>query len=213
MKSPTRFLLLPLALLAAAACQASGPTPPVAQNHIHTSPSASPAEAASPSPSAAAPSPGSATSAPSNAGTPDRCHTAGLAVTPAGRTGAAGTIVDTYRLANQTTAPCVVFGFAGMQMLDAAGAPIPTRMVRLGGMFSQQAGPSRFTLQPGAAASFQAAWSDVPHGSEGPCPQSSRLEVTPPDEFDHVILAVTIAPCGGGEIDVTPLRASGAGPA
>ncbi len=84
-----------------------------------------------------------------------------------------------------------------------------------GGIFTTQAGPSRFVLRPAAAATFEAAWSDVPHGAEGPCPQAARLEITPPDEFDHVIIPVSgwsLAPCGAGEIDVTPIRAAGAGP-
>jgi hypothetical protein len=104
-----------------------------------------------------------------------------------------------------------------MLMLDASGNPMPTRVVRNGGIFETQAGPSQFVLQPATAASFQAAWSDVPHTNDpGSCPQAARLEVTPPDEFDHVIIPVTgwnFAPCGAGEIDVTPIRAAGAGPA
>jgi hypothetical protein len=56
--------------------------------------------------------------------------------------------------------------------------------------------------------------SDVPHGSESICPAAARLEVTPPDEFDQRVVAVgvwNLAPCGGGEIDVTPIRAAGGG--
>jgi hypothetical protein len=147
----------------------------------------------------------------------DRCHTSGLVVSAAGSQGAAGTIVDTFRVANKGTAPCTVYGFVGMQMLDAAGRSLPTKVVRNGGIFSTQAGPSSFVLQPATAATFQAAWSDVPHGSETTCPPAAQLEVTPPDEFDHVVIPVaggwSLAPCGGGEIDVTPIRAAGAGPA
>ena len=130
----------------------------------------------------------------------------------AGSEGAAGTIIDTFRMVNSGRVACTAYGFVGLQMLDAAGQPLPTRVVRNGGILSTQAGPSRFLLQPGAAATFQAAWSDVPRGNEGPCPQAARLIVTPPDEYDHQVIAVSgwsLAPCGGGEIDVSPLRAAG----
>jgi hypothetical protein len=202
-------LLIPVALLLAA-CETPGPQPPVAVNHANatTSPTAAPSS----SPGApAAPTP---TAAPTAAG-PDRCHAAGLLISFAGSQGAAGTIVDTFRVANTQQSACTLYGFVGMLMLDSSGAPLTTRVVRNGGIFQTQAGPSGFLLQPQMAASFQAAWSDVPHGSETTCPQAARLEITPPDEFDHVTIPVSgwnLAPCGAGEIDVTPIRAAGAGP-
>jgi len=197
--------LIATALLLAA-CGMAGPQPPTAVNHLPPTPT--PAPAASLEPGAPA--------TPTPAPAVDRCHTGGLAVSFAGSQGAAGTIVDTFRVANTQTVPCGLYGFVGMLMLDSRGAPMQTRVVRNGGFFSTEAGPSHFVLQPATAATFQAAWSDVPHGSEGPCPQAAQLEVTPPDEFDHVVMPVSgwnLAPCGGGEIDVTPMRAAGAGPA
>lgn len=206
---------LPIAstVLLLAACGPPGPQPPAAVNHVTSSPvpsAAAPSATASPAPVHPT------TPTPTPAAAPDRCHTGGVLISFAGSQGAAGTIVDTFRVANTGSTPCSLYGFVGMLMLDASGAPLPTRVVRNGGIFGTQAGPSRFLLQPGSAASFLAAWSDVPHGSEGQCPQAARLEITPPDEFDHVIIPVSgwsLAPCGGGEIDVTPIRAPGAGPA
>jgi Protein of unknown function (DUF4232) len=205
---PPSLLLIPIAVLLAA-CETPGPQPPVAVNHVH----ATPTPAATPTPDPGA----QATPAPSpTPAAPDRCHTGGLLISFAGSQGAAGTIVDTFRVANTLSTPCSLYGFVGMLMLDGSGGPVTTRVVRNGGIFSTQAGPSRFVLQPGTTASFQAAWSDVPHRSETVCPQAAQLEITPPDEFDHVIIPVSgwsLAPCGGGEIDVTPIRAAGAGPA
>jgi hypothetical protein len=97
-----------------------------------------------------------------------------------------------------------------MQMLDAGAHDLPTRVLRNGGAFTNQAPPSQFTLQPGQAATFQVAYGTVPTGAETTCPQAAQLIVTPPDEFDHVILRVqgwSLAPCNGGELDVTPVRA------
>jgi hypothetical protein len=204
---PHSLLVIPLALLLAA-CEAPGPQPPVAVNHAHATPTPS----VTPSPaSSAAPTP-TATPAGTTASGPDRCHTGGLLISFAGSQGAAGTIYDTFRVANTQPSPCYLYGYVGMLMLDGSGAPMPTRVVRN----SSQAGPSRFLLQPGTAASFLASWSDVPR-TPAPCAQAARLEITPPDEFDHVIIPVSgwnLAPCApGGEIDVTPIRAADAGPA
>jgi hypothetical protein len=204
-------LLISLALLIAG-CETAGPQPPVAVNHVHSTATPTPAPAQSSGPGAPATPAPTATPA---ANTVDRCHAGGLLISFAGSLGAAGTIADTFRVANTQQSPCTLYGFVGMLMLDSTGAPLPTRVVRNGGIFATQAGPSQFLLQPGTAASFQAAWSDVPHRSETTCPQASRLEITPPDEYDHVIIPVAgwpLAPCGGGEIDVTPIRAAGAGP-
>jgi len=202
---PLSMLLVVVPLLLAA-CATPGPQPPAAVNHV----TPTPVPTASPTPAASATTASTATPVPAG---PDRCHTGGLQISFAGAQGAAGTIFDTFRVTNTTQSPCSLYGYVGMLMLDASGAPMPTRVVRNGGMLSTQAGPSRFLLQPGAAASFQAAWSDVPHGSETTCPQAARLEITPPDEFDHLVIPVNgwLAPCGGGEIDVAAIRAAGAG--
>src|SRR5262245_56449387 len=202
------LVALPLLLAGGAT---PGPQPPVAVNHVHTTPS----PASTPSPVSVPSAPATATPVASTTA-PDRCHTGGLLISFAGAQGAAGTIVDSFNVANVRPAPCVLYGFVGMLMLDGAGNPLTTRVVRNGGIFSTQAGPSRFVLQPATAATFEAAWSDVPHGTESRCPSAAQLEVTPPDEFDHVVIPVagwSLAPCGGGEIDVTPIRAAGSGPA
>lgn len=146
---------------------------------------------------------------------PSRCHTSQLAVAFAGSEGAAGTIILTFRMANTTPTGCWLYGFVGMQMLDATGRNLPTRVVRNGGLFSNQSGPTQFTLQPGQAATFLMAFGNVPVGSETICPQAAQLVVTPPDEFDHVTLTVQgwpLSPCNSGELDATPVRPAGGGP-
>jgi hypothetical protein len=199
-----------------AGCQTAGPQPPVAVNHVQTSPTpVSTARAAPSVPATAAPA---ATPTAATGAGPDRCHTGGLLISFAGSQGAAGTIVDTFRVANTGQAPCTLYGFVGMLLLGSSGQAMPTRVVRNGGIFETEAGPSQFVLQPATAASFRAAWSDVPHANDtgGACAQASQLEVTPPDEFDHLVITVAsfnLAPCNAGEIDVTPIRAAGAGPA
>jgi hypothetical protein len=125
----------------------------------------------------------------------------------------------TFRLANTGAAPCTIRGFVGMQMLDAAGVALPTRVVRNGGFFANQPPPSGFILRPAGwgapattAATLQVAYSNVPRPGETACQEAYQLLVTPPDEFDHLAVAVqgwTLAPCNHGELDVTPMRPPG----
>lgn len=181
-------------------CTGSQNNNPISQ----AAPGASPARgAASPTP---APGGGST---PAAAG-PSRCHVSQLAVSYVTSEGAAGHIILTFHMANSSSTMCWIYGFVGMQMLDGGGGQIPTRVVRNGGFFLNQPGPSQFDLSPGQAGTFLVAFGDVPVGSETTCSPAAQLIVTPPDEFDHVTLKVqgwSLAPCNAGELDVTPVRA------
>jgi hypothetical protein len=149
-----------------------------------------------------------------------RCRTSQLAIAFAGGQGAAGTIFLTFRLTNRGPAACTLHGFVGMQMLDAGGQPLPTRLVPNGGVFSNQPPASTFSLGPTAAgasvsSTFQVAYSDVRRAADVSCPPAFELLVTPPEELEHLSLAPrgwALAPCNRGELDVTPLRAPGVAP-
>jgi len=176
----------------------------------HTSETASPMPS---EPPAASPTPGgapAATPTPATAAAgPGRCHTSQVQVAYQTSQGAAGHIFLTFRMTNTGTTTCWLYGFVGMQMLDAAGRNLPTRVIRNGGAFAGQPGPTKFDVPAGRSATFDVAWGDVQVGSETTCPPASRLIVTPPDEFDHVTIAVSgfsLAPCNAGELDVTPMR-------
>ncbi len=147
---------------------------------------------------------------PASAAGPSRCHVSQVAVSYAGSQGAAGHIVITFRMTNTSSTVCWIYGFVGMRMLDGAGGQLPTRVMRNGGFFSAQPGPSQFNLSPGQAGTFMVAYGDVPVGSETTCAAAAQLIVTPPDEFDYLTLKVqgwSLAPCAAGELDVTPVRA------
>jgi hypothetical protein len=52
----------------------------------------------------------------------------------------------------------------------------------------------------------------VPVGDEAACPAADTLAITPPDETTSLLLEVrgfSLAPCGGGTLDVTPVRPPG----
>jgi hypothetical protein len=138
----------------------------------------------------------------------DRCHTAGLSLAVVGSEGAAGTIFDTLRFTNNLSVPCTMFGFVGAQMLDAQNSPVPTQVVRGGGMLSNLPGPQTVDVAPGGTADFTLSWSDVPVGNETTCPPATQLAVIPPDELAPLIVALTLAPCNAGTIHVSAVRPS-----
>jgi len=135
-----------------------------------------------------------------------RCHTAGLSLAPSGSEGAAGTIFVTFRFTNNLGVSCTFNGFPGAQMLDSQNNPVPTQTIRGGDMLTNLPGPTQFTVPAGGSAFFTLSWSDVPVGGETTCPQATQLAVTPPNEFDPLIVPVTLAPCNHGTVHVSAVR-------
>jgi hypothetical protein len=136
----------------------------------------------------------------------DRCHTAGLTLSP-GRTDAgAGNFFTPFTVTNTQAVSCTFFGFVGAQRLDEQNNPVQTRLVRNSGSFSNQPGPMTVTVPSGGTATFLLHWEDVPVGDETTCPPSTQLAVTPPDEFDPIIVTYASAACNGGELDVSAIR-------
>ena len=139
-----------------------------------------------------------------------RCDTPGLAVTP-GQVGAgAGNRYESITLTNTSSLTCDLYGFPGMQMYDAANQPLPTKVVWGGGFFDQQPGPTEVILVPGAKASFELHWEVIEVGSETSCPTSDHVAITPPDAFTSITVPLPLNACGGGELDVSAVKA-GAG--
>jgi hypothetical protein len=119
--------------------------------------------------------------------------------------GAAGTTVATFELRNRGSAPCALFGYVGLQMLDAQSNPLPTTVQRGGGVAAINGSPQRLVLQPGDAADFLVQASNVPTGTQS-CPESAKLEVTPPDEREFTVVDATLRACGG-VLKVSPVQA------
>jgi hypothetical protein len=183
-----------LLLLAAAACQ---DVPPAALRHASP---AAPTEAVLPT---------STSAPPASPALAPQCRTENLAPRFAGAQGAAATTFLTFRLSNVGAAACGLQGFVDLQMLDAAGNPLPTRVVRGGHLLARQPPASSFSLSPAAAATFLVAYSHSPGPGEKDCPEAYQLLITPPNEDRRLNLAVqgwSLAPCRGGELDVGPLR-------
>jgi hypothetical protein len=139
-----------------------------------------------------------------SSGTP-RCATAALTGSVVGSSGAAGTIETTVALKSTAGGPCILGGYPGLQLLGPSGSPLPTKVVRGGTYSFTTIAPTTVTLAPGQSAYFNIGYSDVPVGGQTSCPSSSSLEVTPPNAFDHLVLTVSLSPCGGGTMVVSPV--------
>ena len=131
---------------------------------------------------------------------PARCHSSDLTATLRLDGAAAGNRYATLALTNGTSHPCRVFGYGGLQLLDADRRPVPTRQYR-----DPTQPPTLVTVTPGHSVSTLLHWGAVPSGSEpeqGQCePEASFLSVIPPDETTALVVDWTGGPvCEQGRI-------------
>jgi hypothetical protein len=187
----------------AAACSSS-PSTPSATTTTTSSSSTSIVPTPASTPSTVATSTTTATTA----GT-TRCATTTLIASVVGGSGAAGTIETTLGLKSTGSAPCVLGGYPGLQLLSSSGASLPTKVIRGGHYTFTSMAPTTVTLTTGQSVYFNIGYSDVPVDNETSCPTSSSLEVTPPNSYPHLIVKASLAPCGGGTLVVSPVFASG----
>lgn len=131
------------------------------------------------------------TGSPSTSGTdgqanrPGRCHTADLSASLVPGSPGAGQRYATIVLTNTSSATCNVYGYGGVGLVDASGAPLPTQQVRV-----SPPGPTLVTLQPHQSARSQLHWSAVPGAGDSPSgqcqPTPAALRIIPPDETTHL---------------------------
>ena len=136
---------------------------------------------------------------------PGRCVAAGLRGTFLGQQGAAGHGELGFALTNTGAQPCHTYGYPGVQFLDAAGRPLPTRSIRtLHDLFGTSV-LQGFSLAPGAAASFRLG---VDHGlsSSRGCATAAALAVIPPDDTTTLRVAIPSGAYQCGTATVSPLR-------
>ncbi len=96
-------------------------------------------------------------------------------------------------LTNRSARPCRLYGYGGLQLLDAAGRWLPTEQVR-----ASEPAPRLITLAPGARAYSGLYWAASTEAA--PCEQSAFLLVTPPDETTSIRTAFAQNVCYQGQI-------------
>jgi len=127
-----------------------------------------------------------------------------LSLSVGGGNAAAGTVGRPFIFTNASQTTCALFGYPGMQRLSSAGQPVQTRLVWTPGV------EQTVVLPPGGTASFLAWWHDQT-GYATPCPTSQRIEVTPPNAYSYLTVAVPIEACPDGTINVNAVTAGSTG--
>jgi Protein of unknown function (DUF4232) len=130
-----------------------------------------------------------------------RCSAATLSGEITASDAGAGNRYAKLVVTNTSKAPCTLYGYGGLQLIDAAGRSAPTNLSR-----RPDPGPALVTLQPGQQAFKNLHWGAVPDGSEpttGPCePESTGATVIPPDETQPFTIRYNFGSvCQHGAID------------
>jgi Domain of unknown function (DUF4232) len=125
-----------------------------------------------------------------------RCRQAQLGLAQPQSTGAAGSVRLRFVFTNVSSSTCKLYGFAGMQLLNARGQVQPTYIQRGSSAVVPPEPEADVVMTPGQHGSFYAGYSDVPIGGQA-CRVSTFVEVTPPNDAKHFTLKLAIAPCGG----------------
>jgi hypothetical protein len=141
---------------------------------------------------------------------PARCHTADLSGSLRPGSPGAGQRYAVLVLTNLSSRTCWVYGYVGMQLLDGAGHPLPTNVVR------NPASPATVTLGPGDTAFALLHWAAINGPGDSPSaqcqPDPASVQVTPPDETTQLVIPWSYRMvCQQGRIDIPPL-AAGTGP-
>ncbi|WP_392533933.1 DUF4232 domain-containing protein [Nostoc sp. C117] len=143
---------------------------------------------------------------------PTGCETSQLSVRRVSEDAGVGNVALTYAFTNNASSPCNLYGYPGLALLDAKDQPLQgIKVIRSKNTyFSSNQPRQQVTLAPGKQALFQIAYNHI-SSPEKNCPTSSKIEITPPNTYQHFTLTEQIKPCTG-KVRVTPVRAVGTQP-
>jgi hypothetical protein len=219
-------VLVAAALVALAGCDSGRSTGGTALPIGETPPAATAAAATTPPPAATAPTTAATSAAPttrapapttvagvstqapaptiaaaprtSAAPVSSRCHTSELTASFGRQDPGAGQRYATLVLGNRGHRTCTVYGYGGLQPLDAAKHQLPITLLRDPGH-----PPRLVRLAPGGQVARTIHWTVVPSGT-ATCPTPAYAEIIPPDETDPLVIAWPFEEICGGRIDGHP---------
>jgi len=117
---------------------------------------------------------------PTRATAAKRCSSSQLRVQLGSAEAALGHIGQVVSFLNASTSGCTLDGYPDLQMLDAAGGTVHTRL-RHGIAYTVPPVPRRLVVvKPGRRASFDVGYDDSTGYEREQCPTSARVEITPP---------------------------------
>lgn len=189
-----------LAALAVAGCGDDGTTVtggsalPVGETPTTAAPAAPDATTGAP-----AATPAATTPAPEASPVSTRCHTSELGASFRAGDAAAGNRYAQLVLTNRDNRTCTVYGYGGLQPLDASGRELSITLARN----ATDGGPAVVRLAPGATVARTIHWTVVPAGT-ATCPEPVSASIIPPDETDPLVVPWTLGPICDGKLDGTP---------
>lgn len=209
-----RILLAAAVLAAVAGCAAPGgntipgsalpatgsaAAPATSSRHTSSPPTSAPAASSAATSTVVVPPPQRPPSS-TTSGTPGptRCHTSQLSASLAAGEPGAGQRYATLSLTNTSARTCTVFGYGGLQPLDAAKKQLPITLTRDTGRH-----PKLIALAPGASVGRTIHWTVVPSGSQ-PCPVPAYASIIPPDETSALVIGWSLGPICGTTMDGWP---------
>jgi Protein of unknown function (DUF4232) len=160
-----------------------------------------------------------------------RCDTPDLEMRLVTLGAAAGNISATIEVRNKSQHDCDLYGYAGLQLRDAHGRPLPTHVIwsttsfflsspavaQIVGLPAGTVPISRILFDPmhpvpevPGHAYVPLSWEDV----VSPCSNAAQLKVTPPDAFTSLTISAAdhfarlMYVCPNGTIYVNPTRAA-----
>ncbi|MEA2643603.1 MAG: hypothetical protein QOG08_629 [Chloroflexota bacterium] len=144
---------------------------------------------------------------------------------------AAGNISATIEVRNKSQHDCDLYGYAGLQLLDAHGRPLPTHAIwSTTSFFLQSPAAAQIVGLPAGTAPISRTLFDPMHPVPEvpghayipisfndvvePCSNAALLKVTPPDAFSSLVISAVPPPpqasltdvCSGGTLYVNPTR-------
>ena len=148
------------------------------------------------------------------------CISAQLAVELGQSGGAAGSVGVVVSFKNTSSAACSLYGYPGLQMLDSAGHPIATEVIRGTSTTVPSVPEDAVQVAPGAEASFNLGFPDATGYGSASCPTSTNVEFTPPNAVQPITIPWQIQPYGGstiaqlqcGQITVSPVYSGSGAP-
>jgi hypothetical protein len=149
------------------------------------------------------------------------CSASQLAVELGAADAAMGHIGQVVSFKNVSAATCTLKGYPSVEMLDAAGRPIPTEVTD-GPSYTVPVLPEKaVVITGGAEASFEVGYTDATGYGTAVCPTSAKVAVTPPDASRAITVSWRIQPYGGstiqklqcGQIALSPVYAGSGSPA
>ena len=130
-----------------------------------------------------------------------RCHTSDLTGHVEGHGAGMGQRYAALGLTNKTARSCTIYGYPGLQLVDAYGRARQTRT-----HWDQSTGPIRLVVRPGQTVWALLHWTVVQADDEAAndcAPDPAALRVIPPDETTQLNMAFRAGQlCQHGNITV-----------